>query len=121
MAPVVRSSARPWQYELQYHLLLFQTGLVGVACYSAGILWMIGKAYKISAADPGPGAFLIPTIAGLAGVLIGNASNPYLQAYGALWMVFLPLAIINHWCLHVRGPKRPSGCIMARESPLIVS
>lgn len=39
-------------------------------------------------------------------MLIGNASNPYLQAPGHVWAIFLPVAVAN---LMLRSAQRPPG------------
>jgi hypothetical protein len=90
-----RSDERPWDFELQYHLYLFQFGIVGVVillvAVSAGIYAFV-KAVKTSP-DSIPVLFVVA--AGGIAMLVANASNPYLQAPGHMWAVYLPLMASN--------------------------
>lgn len=88
-----RTSERPWVLELQYHLLLFNVGLVGVLIV-CGIA-VCSTVLLRTAARSTPA--LVPTLTattttGLA-MLMANATNPYLQAPGHMWALFLPLAV----------------------------
>ena len=38
---------------------------------------------------------LLPNLAGMISFLIANSSNPYLAAFGHLWVIFLPIGIVN--------------------------
>ena len=42
------------------------------------------------------GAQAVPVMVGLVSFLIANATNPYFQAYGQLWTLFLPIAMVNY-------------------------
>lgn len=91
-----RTETLPWaRYELSYADLLFQTGMVGVTAYSAGILWMFWRGIKIIREGGGMGRELIPLLVGCSTFLIANATNPYLARFDGLWVLFLPLAFIN--------------------------
>lgn len=84
-----RSEERPWLFELQYHQLLFNTGLLGVVAVLVAALLFLGafvRAYRRAPALRG--TLLASTTAGVA-LLIANASNPYLQAVGHGWGVAL--------------------------------
>lgn len=91
----VRSEERPWEYELQYALLLFNTGLLGFIAYSTGIVWIYMQAISLIRRGDYYAIRIIPLMVGMTSFLIANATNPYLQAYGHLWTIFLPIAIIN--------------------------
>ena len=102
----VRSTNRPWNYELQYALLLYQTGIIGVLLYGLGIAWIYWMALRIIRSGTRMGTHMIPVLTGTTCFLIANASNPYLQAYGNLWTIFLPIAMINIW-LFTQNKKGP--------------
>jgi hypothetical protein len=90
-----RDPVEPWRWELQYHGLLFQTGVVGVLLLLAGgflTLWAVMRAAR---ARPDLVPSLVVACTGAAGMLIGNATNPYLQAPGHVWSIFLPVAVAN--------------------------
>lgn len=88
-------SDRSWNYELQYHMHLFQIGLLGVGLYSLGLLWIYRNGLRIIRRGGEASSEMIALLTGLTCFLIANASNPYLQAYGHLWVIFLPVALIN--------------------------
>lgn len=93
-AEVVRSEL-PGTYELSYVALLFERGLFGITIYALQFIilniWMI-----LSLKND-----LIPTKYGIAVLiafdmfLFANATNPYLNAFDHLWVLFIVLAMIN--------------------------
>lgn len=92
----IRSETTPWAYELSYLTLLFQTGLAGFAAYTAGVVWIFVRGLKIVREGGALGRSMTPMLAGCGGLLICNATNPYLEKFDALWMLFLPLAVVNY-------------------------
>jgi O-antigen ligase len=92
---VTRSEEQPWAYELSYVALLFQTGLLGVIIYSSAVLWIFYKGIRLVRVRPDAGQVILPLLAGLAGFLLANATNPYLSKFDYLWTIFLPVAAIN--------------------------
>jgi hypothetical protein len=96
---LTRSDTVPWAYELSYIYLLFETGLVGFAVYTAGIAWIYWSGIKIIRYGGAGAQFMLPALAGLTGMLIANATNPYLSGSDGMWAIFLPLAFINCWLL----------------------
>lgn len=102
---VVRSN-RPWEYELQYLLLLFSTGMIGFVLYVAGIVWIYATGIRIIRAGGEHALHMIPLLVGLTSILVAHATNPYLVSGGNMWMIFLPVAMINSWLL-TRAEPRP--------------
>jgi hypothetical protein len=92
----IRSDTMPWAYELSYLALLFQTGIAGFAAYLAGVLWMLSQGIKIIREGGPLGRIMLPMLVGFSGLLIANATNPYLLRFDGMWMFFLPLAVINY-------------------------
>ena len=101
-AEVVRNPNQAWAYELSYVALLFQTGLVGILIYSSAIVWIFVKGIFMMRRIPESAGLLIPTLSGLFCFLIVNATNPYLGSFDYLWVVFLPIAILNAYSLRRR-------------------
>jgi O-antigen ligase len=93
---IVRSG-RPWEYELQYALLLFSTGLVGAVAYASGIIWIYIKGLRVIRSVRPEGQHVLPLLVGLTSILVAHGSNPYLVSAGNMWMIFLPVAAINSW------------------------
>jgi len=91
----VRSNKLPFSYELSYIDLLFKTGLVGVSLYLGGIVWIFWKSIKIFKKDNKFLAIMFPVLSGTTALLIANTTNPYLQKFDYLNIIFLPLTIIN--------------------------
>ena len=95
----IRSPELPWAYELYYVALLFQVGLLGLGAYALAVAWIYYKgAAIIRSADP-LAVFMFTSLAGMTGMLIASATNPYLARFDGWWTIFLPLSIINCWLL----------------------
>jgi hypothetical protein len=102
----VRSVEMPWAYELSYAALLFHTGLLGFLAYTAAVVWVYADGLRVIR-DGGPlGAYMLALLVGLSCFLIGNATNPYLEKYDLMWVIFLPVAVINRWRLTRAEPAR---------------
>jgi len=114
-----RSDDRPWDFELQYHLYLFQFGILGALILLVAVgagLYVFLKAVRTSP-DSVPVLFVVA--AGGLAMLSANASNPYLQAPGHMWAVYLPLMAAN--LLLVQGSfggSEPRPLSASIESPL---
>ena len=92
---VIRSTEMPWAYELAYLALLYHTGLVGLLVYAGGIAWIFVMSRRVIR-EGGPLAPLtVAILTGACTFLIANATNPYLETYDYLWVIFLPLAVVN--------------------------
>lgn len=94
----LRQEALPFSYELSYMALIFHTGIVGFFIYATGVLWIYWMAYRIIR-NSALGFYLAPVMIGTTCFLIANASNPYLETYDHMWVIFLPIAFINYWLL----------------------
>ncbi|MGY1914937.1 hypothetical protein [Blastococcus sp. SYSU DS0973] len=106
-----RSQEEPWRWELQYHALLFQTGVVGALLVVAGALFTLNAVVRAARARPDLLPSLVVACIAAAGMLLANASNPYLQAPGYVWAIFLPVAVANVMLIrggHQQAPA-PSG------------
>jgi hypothetical protein len=69
--------------------------LLGVIVYSSAVLWIFYKGIKLVRLRPDAAQVILPLLAGLAGFLLVNASNPYLSKFDYLWTIFLPVGAIN--------------------------
>lgn len=104
-AGVTRSDTQPWAYELSYLALLYHTGLVGSLIYLSGIAWIYFMSVRIIRTGHRFSLYLIPTIVGTSCFLIANATNPYLEKFDYIWVIFLPISIINLWLIECRTAK----------------
>lgn len=109
MAGYLREGFLPSRFELQYHALLMQTGIIGalIVLAIAVIAWR--AAVKAAASRPDLLPSLIVTVCAGAAMLIANATNPYLQAPAHMWAIFLPLAVIN---MMLREPRADSDVVV---------
>ena len=96
----IRSETMPWAYELSYVALLFQTGLLGFLAYSAGVIWICWTGIKMIREDRALGKVMLPALVGMTCFLVATATNPYLARFDGLWVLFLPLAVINFGLCH---------------------
>jgi len=102
----IRSGKSPWSYELYYMALLYQTGLLGVAAYAAGLFWIYWMGVRVIRSGGYMSALMVAALVGMSSILIANATNPYLDGFDAMWAIFFPLALINFWLMRRAGPKR---------------
>lgn len=109
----LRSEESPWAYELSYVALLFHTGLVGFTAYAGGVVWILWKGLRVLRSGARLGLYVLPVLVGTICFLIANATNPYLEKYDYMWVIFLPLALVNVWLLQREraysniGPRPP--------------
>jgi hypothetical protein len=99
---VIRSLETPWAYELTYLALLYHTGVVGTLAYASGFAWIGAMSYRIARSGWSEAPALMATLSGTAIFLAANATNPYLEKYDYLWVIFLPVAFINAWLVSRR-------------------
>ena len=107
---IVRSKKMPWAFELGYVAFLYHVGLIGVILYGTGIGWIYWNALRIFRLTSSLSWHMLPILVGTTSSLIGNATNPYLEKFAYLWVIFLPIAVINLWLLGLgeRGKERPT-------------
>jgi hypothetical protein len=98
----IRSDEMPWAYELSYLALLFHTGVLGFIAYASGVAWIFWMSLKIIRLGNHFSLYMLPLLVGFSCFLIGNASNPYLEKFDYMWVIFLPVAFINFWLLDSR-------------------
>jgi hypothetical protein len=112
----IRSQESPWSYELYYMALLYQTGLVGFVAYTAGIMWIYWNGVQVIRSGGYLSALMVACLVGMSFYLAATATNPYLARYDAMWVIFLPLALINHW--HLRSSERQALMKLGTENSL---
>jgi hypothetical protein len=85
----------PWAYELQYIALLFQTGILGMLVYGSAVAWLMYQVVRLSRKYADLAVLMLPALVGLVCFLIANATNPYLSKFDYLWVIFLPVGLVN--------------------------
>jgi hypothetical protein len=91
-AGYLRSDERPWTYEMTYHQLLFNLGLVGFGVVALLVLGALGRVLQLLRRFPEGTAVPFALVVGWCSILIGAWSNPYLRSFDYLFLAgVLPL------------------------------
>jgi hypothetical protein len=105
-------SENSWAYELSYVALLYQVGVLGFIAYSSGVIWIYWTGIRIIREGGKLGLYMIPIMVGMTCFLIANATNQYLIKFDFMWIIFLPIAVINHWLINrTKHPLCESGVV----------
>ncbi|WP_417559374.1 O-antigen ligase family protein [Marinomonas sp.] len=97
-----RSSDQPWAYELSYIALIFQYGFLGFFLYVIGVLYIFFRMLEIVKSKNAPNdlkIFISAFLCGLVSFLVANATNPYLGKFDYMWVIFVPVAIVNSYLI----------------------
>lgn len=94
-AEYTRSEDMPWAYELYYVSMLFQYGILGTAIYAAGIVFLT-LFLVLQVRKKGRKSFEFYFLAGLLSFLIASATNPYIAKFDYMWVIFIPVAMMNY-------------------------
>lgn len=86
---------RPWNFELQYHLILFQFGLLGALLLLVALGIVLFGVVRVVRREPELLVLYLVVGSGAVSMLVANASNPYLQAPGNMWPIYLFLMVLN--------------------------
>nr|WP_314841132.1 hypothetical protein [uncultured Microbacterium sp.] len=108
-----RNEDRPWAFEMQYNLLLFQVGMVGALLLAVSATLVVCAAVRVMAHRPEARPAVFVTAAGASAALLANALNPILQAPGHFWAVFLVVGAVNAFG---HGPDTAISASAAPES-----
>lgn len=91
----IRNDNHIWEYESQYAMMLSNLGLLGVVVYAGAALWVIFSLLSLGLRHPTYAPMCFGLAAGMLSFTFANASNPYFQAFGHLWTIFLPAMYID--------------------------
>lgn len=86
-AGYLRSGASPWQYELTYHQMLFNFGIVGCVLLGSIFVYYFSAACVSIRRFPEQAPMRFGILVGFLCFLIGTYSNPYLQFFDS--MIFI--------------------------------
>lgn len=92
---VVRSEDMPWAYELWFLALLMNVGLPGFMIYTAATMWVLITGARLARIDREFATQFIPLVSAMVIFLLMTATNPYLAKFDYLWVIFMPVALIN--------------------------
>ena len=74
-------------------------GLVGILVYGSAVICLFARGIAVTRQQPEAAIILIPLLSGLFCFLIANATNPYLEKFDHMWVLFLPVAFLNAFLL----------------------
>lgn len=86
----VRDLETPWSYELSYHVLLMNVGVLGMLVLFAWGAWTV---WRLRLAAPILRPLSTAIMSGFLGAVVAAATNPYFFKIEGLWMAFLPFAV----------------------------
>jgi len=93
---IIRNTSMPWAYELTYNALLAQIGLIGILLYFCTTIWIIWQlTIIIKSQDIRDVQISFSFLVGMISFLVASASNSYLTKFDYLWVIFIPLIVIN--------------------------
>lgn len=98
VAEYTRSSEQPWAYELSYVAFIFHYGMLGFMIYLSGIVYIFVSLLKIckdKIVSRDVKVSIVSFLAGFVAFLVANSTNPYLMKFDYMWVIFIPVMIIN--------------------------
>lgn len=102
VASYIRSEDMPWAYELYYVSLAFQYGLLGLLIYVVGVLGLIlFLAWRVRFL--GRKSFEFYCLSGFIAFILASATNPYIAKFDYMWVIFVPVALLNFNIVRARG------------------
>ena len=87
----IRNPVTPWSYESTYYAKLMNIGIVGVSIFIFYITYLI---WQLSLGMKNNYVFYLASITGFITVLIANSTNPYLDSFEYMWMIYFQVLII---------------------------
>ena len=104
-AGYLRSDERPWTYELTYHQMLFNIGIVGVAVLSSLFGFYLVLVIRLLRQVRAGSAIPFGLLVAFCSLLFGSYTNPYVRSFDLLFFVgLLPYLSTFH-----RGFTEPAG------------
>lgn len=100
-----RSSEQPWAYELSYVAFMFHYGIFGFLIYLLGIVYILVSLLKIckdKIVSRDIKVFIVSFLTGFVAFLVANSTNPYLAKFDYMWVIFIPVMIINAYKIEKR-------------------
>ena len=84
-----RNELRPWSYELTYHRMLYNMGLIGTTVLIALFVFYFASVIHTARRDPDLAPSATAMVVGLLSLLMGAYSNPYLGSFDYLFLLGL--------------------------------
>ena len=103
-----RTPTQPFSFELTYHALLFQTGIVGlIVILGVPLLAALRALLAIGRLPREERALAAGGAAGVAGLLVAGATNPYLISTFGMLAIAVALAVCARAVRLAASPRRP--------------
>ncbi len=86
----IRDIDNPWGYEMSYHYVLYQGGILQLLALFAFFGTIIALLWKYYRKKLLPYSCSIPYLVGLVGFIVATSVEPYMFKLGTMWIVFFP-------------------------------
>jgi GT2 family glycosyltransferase len=126
----IRAVEKPYLFELTYHQMLFQLGILGTIAFLFPLVLALVVGARTSlrwAGDGGDDGLLKATVGpgALAGLLVASATNPYLFSAPGAILIVITLTMIDSALDHrthkeVQGPRAHQNVATADSEPPLV-
>lgn len=110
-----RSIERPWNFEVQYHLILNAVGLLGLIALAYITVNMLLRTTRTARSHPETFGFLFPVLVGSIALLIANATNPYMHTPGHYWMLYILVISANAIHRDIQKSEQAVDAVKAKE------
>lgn len=97
-----RDITMPWLFELTYHMILMDFGLLGISILA---IWGFGVLRRLIVQARRGQLVSQFMLAGFLGTVIASSTNPYVLKIDGMWMLFAPFAVSLHDYLTQRQKK----------------
>ena len=102
----VRSEAVPWHYEVSFAQFLYQWGIIGCMLYAMGLFYIYRISIRAYTEKSELGVYALAATYGNVAFLTGCWTNPYLLRFDSLFIIFIPIAIVNLYLFEREHIKR---------------
>lgn len=93
-----RSFEQPWAYELFYVSTIYHYGIFCFLVYLSGVVYLAWRQLKFIFSltlDYQARLFSLCFLAGFFSFLIATATNPYIGKFDYMWVIFIPVMMVN--------------------------
>lgn len=97
---IVRSNTSGF-YEMVYFAKLMQRGIIGLLIYFGLFYFVYSKLITIIKSNTHFSADAFVVFIGLSCMLIANATNPYIEAFDKLIIIFIPILLVKLYNLSI--------------------
>lgn len=91
----IRSKVSPYSYEVSFVQFLYNWGIIGCMLYAMGLFYIYRMSIRAYKEKSELGVYALAATYGSVAFLTGSWTNPYLLRFDTLFVIFIPIAIVN--------------------------